>query len=126
MDFDFNEDQELLKKTARDFLATECPAQLVREVEQGSGYSPELWEKMAGLGWIGKNTNLLAPDLGSLFFIGVVLTTASLVADGPLPDRCGTCTACLDACPTRAFVAPYVLDARRARSDTLEAVVVCP
>lgn len=53
MDFDFNEDQELLKKTARDFLVAECPVRLVREVEQGSGYSPELWEKMAGLGWIG-------------------------------------------------------------------------
>jgi 3-oxocholest-4-en-26-oyl-CoA dehydrogenase beta subunit len=53
VDFDFNEDQELLKKTARDFLVAECPARLVREVEQGSGYSPELWEKMAGLGWTG-------------------------------------------------------------------------
>lgn len=53
MDFDFNEDQELLIKTAREFLAAECPAGLVREVEKASGYSRELWEKMAGLGWTG-------------------------------------------------------------------------
>ena len=67
----------------------------------------------AGLGWQGKHTNIVSRDHGSWLFLGAIYTTAELVADRPATDRCGSCSACQDVCPTNAFPAPYQLDARR-------------
>jgi epoxyqueuosine reductase len=69
--------------------------------------------EQAGLGWIGKHTNLISEGIGSWYFLSEILTDIELPLNQPAKDHCGTCRECIDICPTRAIVAPYVLDARR-------------
>ena len=72
-----------------------------------------VYAKYAGVGWIGKNTCIINQQIGSWIFLGVILTSLALEPDFPSPDRCGTCTRCIEACPTDALVAPYQLDANK-------------
>lgn len=68
------------------------------------------WAKKSGLGWIGKNSNLITPQVGSFYFIAELIIDLELEYDGPIKDYCGSCTRCIDACPTDAIVNPYVVD----------------
>jgi epoxyqueuosine reductase len=68
------------------------------------------WAKKSGLGWIGKNSNLINKQSGSFFFIAELIIDLELEADGPIKDYCGTCTKCIDACPTEAIVSPQIVD----------------
>lgn len=79
------------------------------------------WAAKAGLGWIGKNTNLIVPQKGSFFFIGELIVDIELKYDEPVKDMCGSCTKCIQACPTNALVVPYLLDSNRCISfQTIE------
>ena len=70
----------------------------------------KVWAKKSGLGWIGKNSNLINKNSGSFYFIAELIIDLELEEDGPIKDYCGTCTKCIDACPTEAIIAPYIVD----------------
>jgi epoxyqueuosine reductase len=113
---------EVLRRKLNDFVAALCAQ--IEEPFDAHAYADtgpvqeRVLAKYAGLGWLGKNTLLLNQTYGSWIFLGVILTSLDLApslgaAEPPPPDLCGTCTRCIDACPTQALVEPYVLDARR-------------
>lgn len=101
-----------LKRVGR-WLIDQVPGSEIKVFVDTAPVMEKPLAQAAGLGWQGKHTNLLARDLGNWFFIGSIFTTVSLDPDLAETDKCGSCTACLDACPTKAFPAPFQLDARR-------------
>ena len=91
-----------------------CPPTLTTRSYVDTGPIVErVFAKYAGIGWTGKNTCLINQKKGSWLFLGVILTSLELTPDLPAPDRCGTCTRCIEACPTDAILAPYQLDSNR-------------
>ncbi|MBL3584876.1 tRNA epoxyqueuosine(34) reductase QueG [Rhodovulum sulfidophilum] len=101
-----------LKRLGRWFLE-QAPGHEIKVFVDTAPVMEKPLAQAAGLGWQGKHTNLLGRRLGNWFFLGVIFTPVELPADAPETGHCGNCTACLDACPTGAFPAPFQLDARR-------------
>ncbi len=105
-----------LKRTGRWLIDAAAKAGIACEIKVFVDTAPVMEKPLAeaaGLGWQGKHTNLLARDLGNWFFLGAIFTTLDLAPDAPEGGHCGSCTACLAACPTEAFLGPYRMDARR-------------
>ncbi|MCX7997740.1 MAG: tRNA epoxyqueuosine(34) reductase QueG [Leptospiraceae bacterium] len=93
------------------FLRESFPKNYFRQGVDSLPVAEKVYGKRAGIGWIGKNTNLISPEKGSYFFLSVILTDLELKETGEISDRCGTCRKCLDACPTGALFEEYKIDA---------------
>ncbi|HBB48914.1 MAG TPA: tRNA epoxyqueuosine(34) reductase QueG [Flavobacteriaceae bacterium] len=91
-------------------ITTEIGAVQGRVFVDSAPVLEKAWAARSGLGWLGKNTNLISKQVGSFFFLAEIIIDLDLPEDGPVTDHCGQCTACIDACPTQAIIAPYVVD----------------
>jgi len=94
-------------------LRQEAPGCETRAYVDTGPLVERVWARYAGVGWVGKNTCVINQKVGSWIFLGVIITSLELEPDLPTADRCGSCTRCIDACPTDAFIAPYHMDASR-------------
>lgn len=97
-------------KTLLQFMQEEIGEVNGRVFVDSAPVMDKAWAQKSGLGWIGKHSNLIRPGTGSFFFIAELIIDLELEPDGPIKDYCGTCTRCIDACPTEAIVQPYVVD----------------
>ena len=93
-------------------IAALAPGVTTRAYVDTGPIMEKAWAQQAGLGWIGKHSNLVSAECGSWLLLGEILTTLDLIADEPATDLCGSCTLCIQACPTGAIVEPYLVDAR--------------
>lgn len=105
-------------KSLLEFLRVNYPDYKFRQGVDSLPVPEKIFAKYAGIGWQGKNTNIINEELGSYFFLSVILTDMAIKIDTPVPDRCGSCRACLDACPTGALFEPYKMNAGRCISHT--------
>jgi len=101
-----------------EWLQDLVPGTVGRAFVDSAPIMDKAWAARAGLGWIGKHSNLISREHGSWVFIGELVVTTAIEPDRPIADHCGSCTACIDACPTEAIVEPYVVDANRCISYT--------
>ncbi|MEO0528042.1 MAG: tRNA epoxyqueuosine(34) reductase QueG [Bacteroidota bacterium] len=97
-------------KKLQEFISDEIGEVNGRAFVDSAPVLDKAWAAKSGLGWMGKHSNLLTQQVGSFYFIAELIVDLDLEYDNPVTDHCGTCTACIDACPTKAIVAPYVVD----------------
>ena len=103
---------KMLKKLCH-WLESEVKGVQTRYYVDTAPISEKAWAERAGIGWIGKHSNLITKEFGSWVFLGEILTDLALPADPPHPEQCGRCRLCIDACPTQAITQPFVVDANR-------------
>ncbi len=108
MDYHFVIKEKL--KALYDYIGEEIGEVNGRVFVDSAPVMDKVWAKKSGLGWVGKNSNLINPGNGSFYFIAELILDLELEHDGPIKDYCGTCTRCIDACPTEAISEPYVVD----------------